>query len=164
MKTLIVCTSVSHGNTARVAAAMGGVLDASIVTPNEVDLVDLADADLVGFGSGVFNMDLHPQLRDFVASLPRRRGGFAFVFATSGLPEPPFRRYLGRFANTLQDRGFEVLDTFSCRGYDTWWPFKIVGGIRKTHPDETDLQSARQFAQQLRIRLSEAHQIQDPQH
>jgi flavodoxin len=152
IKAMIVCVSASHGNTARVANVIGQVLQAPVVAPDDVEPAELDACELVGFGSGVFNMDLHSRLREFVASLPARDRGRAFVFTTSGLPEPPFRRYLRRFANALENKGFSVADTFACRGFDTWFPFRIVGGINKSHPDTADLDAARRFAEDLRAR------------
>ncbi|MFJ3220155.1 flavodoxin family protein [Kitasatospora sp. NPDC086801] len=154
MKAVIVCTSVSHGNTRRIADVMGQVLEARVVDPEQVDVAELAACDLVGFGSGIFSMKFHPQLRRFVRSLPpgqgpRRR---AFVFATSGLPEPSFQPFTRPLVRVLEQRGFEVGDTFSCRGFDTWAPFKLVGGINKARPDATDLMAARAFAEGLRAR------------
>jgi flavodoxin len=153
MKAIIVCTSVSHGNTRRVADVIGRVLNARVVDPDEIDAAELADYDLVGFGSGVFNMAFHPRMKAFVDSLARADGGNAFVFNTSGFSEPPFRRYLSSFTRKLETKGFDVVDTFSCRGYDTWLPLKVVGGIRKGHPDATDLDAARTFAEGLRARI-----------
>lgn len=51
---MIVCTSVSHGNTKRIADVMGEVLGARVVAPDEVEAAELADCDLIGFGSGIF--------------------------------------------------------------------------------------------------------------
>lgn len=153
MKAIIVCTSVSHGNTARVAEVMGQVLQARVVDAEQVDLAELATCDLVGFGSGIFQMDFHPRLRQFVRSLPKEERRKAFVFATSGLPEPRFRPYTRRLARLLGQKGFEVVATFSCRGFDTWLPFKLVGGISKGRPGATDLEAARTFAEGLRARI-----------
>lgn len=153
MKAIIVCKSVSHGNTKRVAETIGQVLNARVVDPEEIDAADLADYDLVGFGSGVYNMAFHPQMRAFADSLTRTNRGNAFVFNTSGFSEPPFRRYLRSFTRQLESKGFDVVDTFSCRGLDTWLPLKVVGGIRKGHPDATDLDAARTFAEGLRARI-----------
>ncbi len=143
---MIICTSVSHGNTKRIADTIGAELQAPVFAPEQVDLDALAATQLVGFGSGVFNMNLHPRLREFVQSLPTRQSGTAFVFTTSGLPEPPFRQYTARFARTLELKGFHVAGTFSCRALDTWLPFKLVGGINKSRPDHADLAAARHFA------------------
>ncbi|MEB8338559.1 flavodoxin family protein [Streptomyces endophyticus] len=149
MKAVIVCHSVSHGNTRRVADTMAEALDAKVVSPEEADPAELADADLVGFGSGVFNTKLHPRLTDFARALPAGRGR-AFVFATSGLPETPLTRFARPLVRLLEGKGFAVEETFSCRAFDTWAPFKLVGGINKQRPSEGDLTAAREFATRLR--------------
>ncbi|GAB2713331.1 flavodoxin family protein [Kitasatospora kifunensis] len=149
MRTVIVCASVSHGNTRRVADTMARVLSAKVVSPEEVELAELADADLVGFGSGVFYSRLHPRLTDFVKALPSGRGR-AFVFATSGLPELPLAPFTRPLVRLLEGKGFEVDGSFACRAFDTWTPFKLVGGINKQRPNVDDLAAARAFAERLR--------------
>ncbi|WP_274564894.1 flavodoxin family protein [Streptomyces spiramyceticus] len=149
MKAVIVCASVSHGNTRRVADTMAQVLGAKVVAPEEVDPGELADADLVGFGSGVFYSRLHPRLTDFVKALPNGRGR-AFVFATSGLPEVPLAPFTRPLVRLLEGKGFDVDGSFSCRAFDTWTPFKLVGGINKQRPNIGDLAAARAFAERLR--------------
>jgi len=48
MDGLIVCVSVSHRNTRKVADAMADVLDACVVEPEEVDDAMLEASDLAG--------------------------------------------------------------------------------------------------------------------
>ncbi|GAB4584989.1 flavodoxin family protein [Nocardia sp. IFM 10818] len=153
MKALLVCTSVSHGNTRRVADVIGEVLDARVVAPDEVDPAELAGYDLIGFGSGIFNMNFHPRLREFIGSLPAGSRGKAFVFCTSGFPEPPILPYRRKLADRLEEKGLEVIGGFSCRGFDTYLPFKLVGGVKKGHPNAEDLAQARAFAEALRVQL-----------
>ncbi|MFD7335554.1 flavodoxin family protein [Streptomyces violascens] len=153
MKAMIVCVSVSHGNTKRVADAMGQVLEAAVVTPEQVDPAELASCDLVGFGSGIFSMAFHPQLLQFVRALPNEPRGKAFVFSTSGLPEAPFRPFTRPLLQLLEQKGFEPVDAFSCRALDTWLPFKLIGGIRKQHPNADDFNAAQTFAEGLRARV-----------
>ncbi len=150
MSTIIVTSSRSpHTNTARIADALSAVLDARILTPEQATPEVLAQADRVGFGSGIYWMDFDPRLRECIHQLPDMSGHDAFVFATSGLPEPPFRRYTLAFGQTLEAKGFRVVGTFTCRGLDTWGPFKLLGGVSKGRPDDTDIAAARAFAQQL---------------
>ncbi|MFD0417956.1 flavodoxin family protein [Streptomyces sp. NPDC127108] len=149
MKAVIVCASVSHGNTRRVADSMAQVLGAKVVSPEEADPAELAGADLVGFGSGVFYSRLHPHLTEFVKALPAGRGR-AFVFATSGLPELPVAPFTRPLVKVLEGKGYEVDGSFSCRAFDTWAPFKIVGGINKQRPDAGDVEAARAFAEGMR--------------
>ncbi|WP_051938932.1 flavodoxin family protein [Phaeacidiphilus oryzae] len=153
MKAVIVCVSESHGNTRRVAQAMGEVLDAPVVDPAELDPAALAGYDLVGFGSGIFQMNFHRRLRDFVDALPHApegRSTRAFLLATSGLPEPRPVRYVRRLTRRVEAKGLPVLDAFTCRGFDTWAPFKPFGGLHKDRPHAGDLAAAQAFAQGLR--------------
>ncbi|MEU4118800.1 flavodoxin family protein [Kitasatospora sp. NPDC028055] len=155
MKVLIVCVSVSHGNTRRIAEEIAQPLAAPVVAPEELDPADLSGYDLVGFGSGVFTGRLHPRLRAFVRSLPTvvpsaERPCRAFVFATSGLPEPRFRPFTRPTERALAAKGFRIVDGFTARGHDTWLPFRLVGGISKHRPDTRDFAAARTFAEQLR--------------
>ncbi|MGW2375760.1 MULTISPECIES: flavodoxin family protein [Kitasatospora] len=157
MKAVIVCVSVSHGNTRRIADAMAQALAAPVVEPEELEPADLAGYDLVGFGSGVFTGRLHPRLRHFVRSLPPARPARrAFVFATSGLPEPGFRPFTRPLAHRLERKGFEVVGGFTARGHDTWLPFRLVGGINEHRPDARDLAAAHTFATGLHRRTGGA--------
>lgn len=153
MKVLIVCVSVSHGNTKKVADVLGEALRARVVEPEQVDPAGLSGYDLVGLGSGVFLRALHSRLRDFAEGLEVAPRGNAFVFATSGFPEARFQPFTRPLASTLERKGFQVAGTFSCRAHDTYLPFKPIGGIRKGRPDAGDLAAAHTFAEGLRDRL-----------
>lgn len=147
MKTIIVSSSKSsHGNTRRVAEVFAGVLNARVVTPGELTPPLVAGVDRIGFGSGIYWMGFDQRLIDCIEALPDMDGREAFVFATSGMPEPPFRRYTRNLEHTLRGRGFRVTGTFTCRGVDTWGPFKMVGGTSKGHPSANDLARAHTFA------------------
>lgn len=76
--------------------------------------------------------------------------GLAFAFATSGLPQLPLAPFTRPLVRLLQTKGFAVEDTFTCRAFDTWTPFKLIGGINKQRPNEDDLTAARAFAQALK--------------
>lgn len=152
MKTMIVCVSVSHGNTKKVAHAIGEALDAQVVEPEEVTAEELASYDLVGFGSGIYGMAFHPRLFGFVRSLPPVEGQKAFMFATSGSRELWVWPFTGPLRLLLESKGYDVVDTFSCRGFDTWLPLRLIGGINKGRPNAADLDAARAFAARLRDR------------
>lgn len=147
---LLVVTSVHHGNTAKIARAMAGVLGAEVSSPEATLYTTLAGCGLVGFGSGVYYGRLHPALFDWLRGLPDtpEASQRAFIFSTSGLPflaklwHWPLRRLLAR-------KGFSIVGEFTCRGFDTWGPLGLAGGLNKKHPDERDLERAREFARTL---------------
>ena len=69
------------------AEAIGEILGAGVVEPEEIAPNDVAGYDLVGIGSGIYGMMFHARLWRFARSLPMSKGTPAFLFATSGGPE-----------------------------------------------------------------------------
>ena len=149
MTTLIVCVSISQGNTRQVAEAIGEVLGAPVVEPEEVAPADVASYDLLGIGSGIYGMTFHSRLWRFARSLPKVPGTPAFLFATSGGPELFWRPATLVLRSLLRFKGYRVVGTFSCRAFDTWGPLQLVGGLNKGRPSQADLRAARTFASQL---------------
>ena len=151
-KCLILCKSVHHGNTVRVARAMADALGKDVVmaAPEEVPATSLGDCGLLGLGSGVYYGRMHPALEEWVRGLPDvpERTMPAFVFSTSGLPflarlwHWPLKRLLAR-------KGVAVAGEFACRGFDTWGPLWFAGGLNRQHPDARDLARAGEWAARL---------------
>jgi flavodoxin len=153
MKSLIICSSKSHGNTRRVADRIAEVLDAEVVTPESVDPATLPEYDLVGFGSGIYYMTVDPRLRNLIRHLSTVDHLRAFTFFTSGAREVPLLSYHKPIRKWLEAKGFEMIGSFSCRGFDTVGPFGFIGGINRGRPDDYDLGRAAAFAARLRKRV-----------
>lgn len=156
-RSLILCKSVHHGNTALVAAAIAAALGAEVASPEEVPYTTLPRRGLVGFGSGVYYGRMHRALFDWLAGLPDAPVPImpAFVFSTSGLPclaqfwHAPLVRLLAR-------KGFDVRGAYACRGFDTWGPLWLAGGLNRRHPDARDLEKAADFARRIGLRQAAA--------
>ncbi len=58
-----------RGNTKMIAEAMAEILDADLMEPQEAELVNLEQYDLVGFGSGVYGGRPHKSIDKFVFGL-----------------------------------------------------------------------------------------------
>jgi flavodoxin len=144
MKTLIIYKSVHHRNTEKVAKAMAEVLGAKLAQPEEIDPAALAEYDLVGFGSGIYLGKHHKTLLAFAGKLSQQNKA-AFIFSTCGSGKNQHKVLLGM----LKEKGFAIKGEFSCAGFDTFGPFKLIGGLKKGHPNEKDLADARAFAQGL---------------
>ncbi len=136
-----------RGNTNKIAEAMADILDADLMEPQEADLVNLEQYDLVGFGSGVYGGRPHKSIEKFVFGLPRFRGRKAFVFSTSWRGKPSYNEYL---KNKLTDKGFDVAGDFCCKGFNSFGPFKLIGGLNKGRPNEEDIEKAVNFARKLK--------------
>ena len=146
-KAVILCKSVHHGSTAKVARVMAAALQAEVVSPEEFPFTSLESVGLLGVGSGVYYGRMHTALFDWLRGLPDTTAVTcpAFVFSTSGLPFL-FKLWHAPLIRELTRKGFAVLGDFHCRGYDSWGPLWLAGGINKRHPDGRDLDRASQFA------------------
>jgi len=49
----------------------------------------------------------------------------------------------------LDEKGLTVVGEFSCRGFDTYGPMKLIGGIARGRPSAQDLHDAEEFAKAL---------------
>jgi len=151
MKALIIYISVHHGNTERVAKVMANILDADLLQMKQVDASMLEQYDLIGFGSGIYFGKHHKSLLDFVDMLPMPRNKKAFVFSTSGLRKIQFIHNFDKpLKEKLQQKGFDIIGEFSCRGLDTYRAAKLVGGVNKGRPNAEDLKQAEDFASGLK--------------
>jgi len=151
MKTLIVCHSYHHGNTKKVADVMAAMLQAEVVTPDDVNAEMLDSYDLIGLGSGIAFGKHYKQLHDLVDRLPPLNKN-VFIFSTRGARRLSyFHRAL---SNQLKEKGWTVVGEFSCRGFDTYGITKLIGGVAKGRPNEQDLRDAQGFAQFLAKSLS----------
>ena len=163
-KTLIVLFSFHHKNTEKIAQVMAKVLDAQIITPQEVDPEILPDYELVGFGSGIYDDKHHKSLLELADKLPQVFNKNAFLFSTSGLSgEAKTARDHKPLKEKLTNKGYTILDEFNCRGFDTntsfesgillsivSWFVQLIGGINKGRPNDQDLNDAEEFAENLK--------------
>jgi len=147
MKTLVIYASIHHGNTKKVAEAMADVLKAGLITSKEANIRDLFNYDLIGFGSGIYAYRHHRTLLDLVDRLPVINKK-AFIFSTAGMPNLKYFAH-SSLRGRLLKKGFKIIGEFCCKGFDTFGPLKLIGGINKGRPNEKDLKNAANFAKYL---------------
>ena len=152
MKSLIIYVSISHANTKRIANVMAETLGATLLEPEEIDKSTLQDYDLIGFGSGIYYNRFYRRLRQFIKQLPTFQNKKAFLFATVGHGEAPSRP----MEKLLSGKGFDVVGTFSCLGYNTWLPARLFGRENKGRPDAGDFKRAKEFAMSLKEKYQAA--------
>ena len=141
MKTAICYYSRHHGNTRKVLEAMVQAGQADLIDVTARAAVHLEGYDLIGFASGIYGFEFHPAVVQFARQyLPEKRQVF-FVYTYGGARGHGARA----MAQVAAERGATVLGEFGCKGYDTFGPFRLVGGIAKGRPNEQDLQRAQAF-------------------
>ena len=146
MKTAICYYSRHHGNTLKILEAMAQEGGVDLVDVTVRQTVRLEEYDCIGFASGVYFGKSHQSVLAFARQyLPRRKP--VFFACTYGGARGDSMNALSEIA---KEKDCPVLGEFGCRGYDTFGPFKLVGGIAKGHPDRRDLDNARYFYRDIR--------------
>lgn len=148
MKTAICYYSRHHGNTLAVLDAMTEGCDVDLIDVTARMAVRLDQYDRIGFASGIYFSKFSPVVVNFARQyLPEGREVF-FVY-TYGAPKVSLP---GNITAAVKEKGCRILGQFGCRGYDTFGPFKLIGGLAKGHPDAQDLKKAKQFFEGLGCR------------
>ena len=145
MKTAICYYSRHHGNTHKVLQAMAAEGNIDLIDVTTRQAVHLENYDCIGFASGIYFGKFQDSVLQFARQyLPH--GKPVFFVCTYGASKGPDVKDLSAIA---KEKGCPVMGQFGCRGYDTFGPFKLVGGISKGHPDAQDLENACKFYEEL---------------
>ena len=151
MKSLLVLYSYHHNNTEKIAKVFAKVLDAQIKTPQQVNLEELQEYSLVGFGSEIYGEKHHEYLLDLADRLPQVTNKKAFIFSTSAIiGEAKVAKDHSLLREKLQSKGYIIVDEFSCKGFNTNSFLRLFGGMNKGRPNAEDLKSAEDFASNLK--------------
>lgn len=141
MKTAICYYSRHHGNTRKVLAAMAQGSGVDLIDVTSRVAVHLEDYDCIGFASGIYYSKFQETVLDFARQyLPRGKDVF-FVYTCGSMR----KGYTNAIAAVVTDKGANIRGEYGCRGFDTFGPFKLIGGIAKGHPNEDELQKAKAF-------------------
>ncbi|MBE6038702.1 MAG: flavodoxin [Anaerofustis stercorihominis] len=146
MKTAIVYYSYHHGNTKKVVEAIKNKFpDVTLIDAKMVTGVDLGKYDLIGFASGIYAGKFHKSVLDFAEkNLTHNKNVFLiYTYASS------MNSYTKAIMSVLSEKNAVIKGTFGCTGYNTFGPFKLIGGTGKNRPDENDLKNAVEFYENL---------------
>lgn len=145
MKTAIIYYSRHHSNTKKVLDAIAQAYDVTLIDITSPISVDLSEYDRIGFASGIYYSKFHKSLLKFAAeNLPDNKQTF-FIY-TYGAKK---NGYTDAIAKAVASHNAEILGEFGCFGFNTFGPFKLIGGIAKGHPNADDIKNALDFYDNL---------------
>ena len=73
-------------------------------------------------------------------------GKDVFFIATAGNPT---KNCFNAIAKVTESKHCKEIGRYICKGFDTYGPFKLVGGIQKGHPTAEEIQAAVDFYKTL---------------
>ena len=141
MKTAIIYYSQHHGNTKK-------LID-SIASKHEIAMIDIAknpdlslsDYDIIGFASGIYFGKFHKSIIQCISQkLPENKKVF-FIYTYGSKSD----NYIKSAEKAAIAKNSKIAGSFHCNGFDTFGPFKLIGGIAKGHPNENEISEAIKF-------------------
>lgn len=143
MTTAVVYYSHHHGNTKKLLEALPG--DVTLIDAENPGQTDLSQFDRVGLASGIYGGSFDRRVLSFAqAHLPA--GKPVFLAATAAMK---LNSHFSAVRKVCQEKGCPVLGAYLCQGYNTFGPFKLVGGTGKGHPTQEETDAFAAFYQSL---------------
>lgn len=140
MKTVIIYASHHHGNTEKLVKAISEKYSIEMINA-EKESLDISEYDCIGFASGIdfgkFYDCVQKEAEKYMTA-----GKRVFFIYTCGQNNKDFSEKLKAIA---KERGCEVCGSFGCTGYNTYGPWKLIGGINRKHPNEQDITNCIRF-------------------
>lgn len=147
MKTAIVYYSRHHGNTKKLLDAVAAGQDVTLIDIAQARNADLAQYDAVGFASGIYYSKFHKSILKLAGEkLPQ--GKPVFFIYTYGAEKSGYTRAI---TEAVQKHSARILGEYGCLGFNTFGPFRLIGGMAKGHPTADEIKSAAAFYRSLKL-------------
>ncbi|MBS6396302.1 MAG: flavodoxin family protein [Clostridiales bacterium] len=138
MKTAIIYYSKHHGNTKKLLDAISAEHKVTFIDATQTQDCDLTNYDMIGFASGIYYSKFHKSVLQFAEkNLPHNKSVF-FIY-TYGAEKDGYTRAI---ESVVLKKSANIKGAFGCFGFNTFGPFKLIGGMAKGHPDKNDVDNA----------------------
>lgn len=146
-KIVIVYSSTHHGNTYKLVKAISDKHNIEIVDATKQSTVNLDGYDVIGFASGIDFGKFYESVENFAReNLPDKKQ--VFFLYTCAMDRSGFTDSMRAIVS--QKEGI-VLGEYGCKGYNTYGPWKMIGGMNKKHPTEDEIRAAVTFFEKITL-------------
>ena len=148
MSTAIAVYSKHHGNTRKLVDAIKNANpEIKVIDVTENKVAELSAYDAIGVASGIYASKFNSELMEYLREkLPSDKKVFAIY---------TYAMKMGHYAKDIkalvEERHCKFVGEYCCQGYNTFGPFKLVGGTAKGHPTDEEIQGAVDFYSHLML-------------
>ena len=127
--------------------AISDKYEIAIIDAMKETQVDLQEYDIIGFASGIDFGKFYLEIENFAReNLPFQKE--VFFLYTCAMDREGFTNSIKEI---VLEKDAVILGTYGCRGYNTYGPWKLIGGMNKSHPTENEIQECVNFYEKLLI-------------
>ena len=146
-KICIVYDSMHNMNTEKLVLSLKGTYDnVDIIKVNNFDINTLNNYQKIGLASGIYWGRFSKNIEELLDKILDSDVKNLFFIYTSGVGRV---RYEKKLIKRLEEKNKICLGIFSCKGFDNYGPFKLIGGINKGKPNEDDTQNLIKFFENI---------------
>lgn len=139
----IVYSSTHHGNTEKVLYKIKEKYPETVlIKAVDFNPDDFKRYDTVGFASGIFYFKFAKSVDTLFEQALAGSVQKLFFIYTAGAVNAGFEKTLRK---RTEQNGKICLGIFGCKGFDTFGPLKLIGGLNKGRPNENDFKNAIDF-------------------
>ena len=144
-KAAIIYASTHHGSTRKLVEAIADKYEVVQIDATNCQQADLSGYDLIGFASGIDFGKFYDSVERFLEkNLPENKRVF-FMYTCA--------KVNNRFTNSIKAAATKkratVLGEYGCKGFNTYGPWKVIGGMNKNHPTKNELENCITFFETL---------------
>lgn len=144
-KAVIIYASTHHGSTRKLAEAIAKQYDVHLIDATKPQTADLSAYDLIGFASGIDFGKFYDPVEQFLSkNLPENKRVF-FLYTCARVSN----RFTENIKTAARKKRAVIQGEYGCRGFNTYGPWKMIGGMNKGHPSAEELQGAVHFFESL---------------
>lgn len=141
MKTAIVYYSKHHGNTKKLIDAIAQKQEITLIDATQDNIENLEKYNLIGFASGIYYSKFHKSVLNYAkTNLPDNKEVF-FIY-TYGAKKDGYTKAIKEI---VSHKNSNIIGEYGCFGFNTFGPFKLIGGIAKGHPDNQEINNVIKF-------------------
>lgn len=144
MKTAIIYYSKHHNNTKKLLDAIADKHEVTLFPSENTSAASLAEYDFLGFASGIYYSKFHKSVIKLASEAPEGKKVF-FVY-TYGVKKDGYTKAV---RDALSGKKSEIVGEYGTLGFNTFGPFRLIGGIAKAHPDKAELDGAVEFYESI---------------
>ena len=139
----IVYSSTHHGNTEKVLNKIKEKFPETVlIKAGDFNPDDFNRYEAIGFASGIYYLKFaKPVDKLFEQALVSGVQKLFFIY-TAGAVNAGFEKTLRK---KTEQSGKICMGRFGCKGFDTFGPLKLIGGLNKGRPNEDDFKNAIDF-------------------
>ena len=148
MKSAIVYASRHHGNTEKLVKELAERHGIDLINAELSAEINLDAYDVIGFASGIDFGQFYPFVTAIAAQMPAGKCTYALYTCAKNQA-----RYGNEIEQAAQARNCRYLGKFGCRGFNTYGPLKLIGGMNKGCPGPEEIAAAVEFYEKMVMEL-----------